>query len=304
MKWLLAGLAVLVLMAAAAGWVATAPVTIAADELPGHAADAERGRYVFLVGGCANCHAAPDAEGEAEFLLGGGGALKTPFGVFYAPNISPHPDGIGGWTELDFVNAMMRGVSPGGRHYYPAFPYFSYRRMAFQDVLDLKAFLDTLPPVEGSAPAHDLPLLFAIRRGIGVWKLLYMDDAPLLPDPAATRQLNRGAYLVNGPGHCGECHTPRDALGGPIAERAFAGGRAPEGDGTVPNITPHPDGIGDWSIDDLEAAFRTGFLPDFETFGGAMVDVQKNLARLTDEDREAIALYLNSLPPIPDQPSK
>jgi mono/diheme cytochrome c family protein len=121
-------------------------------------------------------------------------------------------------------------------------------------------------------------------------------------DPA----LNRGAYLVMGPGHCGECHTPRDALGGPIQARAFAGGASPESDAgnRVPNITPSPDGIGDWSVGDITAALRTGLLPDFETFGGAMVHVQENMAKLSEEDREAIALYLKALPPLPDAPGE
>ena len=290
---------------AAGAWLLTAPAPLAAEELPAYESDAARGEYVFYAAGCNHCHAAEDAKGEEKLLLGGGHPLVTPFGTFYSPNISPHPDGIGGWSEVDFVNAVMRGVSPSGEHYYPAFPYTSYQRMTVEDVLDLKAFMDTLPPVAGVAPQHDLPLLFQFRRGIGLWKRRYMDAglAPL-PDATADPLLRRGAYLVNGPGHCGECHTPRDLLGGPIAERAFAGGTAPEGErkNRVPNITPHADGIADWSVDDIKAALRTGILPDFETFGGAMVDVQQNLAKLTEEDREAIAVYLKSLPPLPDEP--
>ena len=142
------------------------------------------------------------------------------FGTFVAPNISPDKaHGIGGWTTLEFVNAVMRGVSPEGRHYYPAFPYMSYQRMKIADVVDLKAFIDTLPAVAGDAPPHDLPLLFRFRRGLGLWKALYMDYAPFMPVPGADEQVNRGAYLVNGPGHCGECHTPRDLFGGPEAGR-------------------------------------------------------------------------------------
>ncbi len=300
MRWLLIALAAVASVTAAAVWLLTAPETITAEDLPGHQADPARGEYAFYAGGCNSCHAAKDAEGDAKFVLGGGLALKTPFGTFYGPNISPHPDGIGGWSDADFVNAVMRGVSPDGEHYYPAFPYLSYQRMPVEDVLDLKAFIDTLPPVAGEAPAHELPLLFRFRRGIGIWKRRYMDERPFMPDPTADAQLNRGAYLVTGPGHCSECHTPRDLLGGPIAARAFAGGAAPEGDKTVPNITPGPGGIGDWSIGDIRTALRTGLLPDFESFGGAMVDVQENMAKLSEEDREAIALYLKALPPLPD----
>ncbi len=304
MRWVLIGLATVVLAVAVGLWVMSAPETIAAEDLPPHRGDPAQGEYVFYAAGCNSCHAAPDAKGDAKMRLGGGLALKTAFGTFYAPNISPHPDGIGGWSDVDFVNAVMRGVSPEGTHYYPALPYLSYQRMTFEDVLDLKAFIDTLPPVAGAAPAHELPLLFRFRRGIGFWKTMYMDDLPFMPDPAADAQLNRGAYLVTGPGHCGECHTPRDRLGGPIQARAFSGGDAPEGDSKnrVPNITPSADGIGDWSVDDIKTALRTGLLPDFESFGGAMVHVQENIAKLTEQDREAIALYLKSLPPLPDTP--
>lgn len=302
MRWILIALVVLVLVAAGAAWLVTAPETMAAEDLPDHQGDPARGEPVFYAAGCSSCHAAPEAKGDERLRLGGGLALKTGFGTFYAPNISPHPDGIGGWSELDFVNAVMRGVSPEGEHFYPAFPYTSYQHMTVEDVLDLKAFIDTLPPVEGKAPPHALPLLFQLRRGVGLWKHRYLAAFPSPLAGDADAMLRRGSYLVAGPGHCGECHTPRDLLGGPIPERAFSGGAAPEGDkaNRVPNITPSEDGIGDWSIEDIKAALRTGILPDFETFGGAMVHVQENMAKLSEEDREAIGLYLKSLPPLPD----
>ena len=288
-------------------WLLTMPRTIAAGDLPDHDGDPVRGAYVFHAAGCASCHAAPGAKGDDKLRLAGGLGLKSPFGTFYAPNISTdETHGIGGWTTLAFVNAVMRGVSPEGRHYYPAFPYMSYQRMTLGDVVDLKAFIDTLPAVAGDAPAHDLPLLFRLRRGLGLWKALYMDYAPFSPIPGAGPQVNRGAYLVNGPGHCGECHTPRGLFGGPEAEWAFSGGPAPEGpEGKgkdfIPNITPHEDGIGDWSVRDITIALETGLLPDFETFGGVMTSVQENMARLTAGDREAIAAYLKSLPPRPSR---
>ena len=303
---LVAVLAAICVAAGAGFWFLTAPVTIAAAELPAHEPDPERGRWVFHAAGCNGCHAAPDAKGEDRYRLGGGVPLTTAFGTFYAPNISPDPDqGIGGWSELDFVNAVLRGVSPDGEHYYPSFPYTSYQRMRVEDALDLKAFIDTLPPVTDASVEHDLPLLFRFRRGLGLWKRLYAKGEPFRPDPAADDAVNHGAYLVTALGHCGECHTPRDRLGGLIAERALAGGPDPEDETkTVPNITPHPDGIGGWSVEDIKDALRTGFLPDFETLGGAMVEVQENLAELTEADREAIALYLKSIPPLPDEPEK
>jgi mono/diheme cytochrome c family protein len=195
----------------------------------------------------------------------------------------------------------MRGVAPDGSHYYPAFPYMSYQRMKLTDVIDLKAFIDTLPAVASDAPPHDLPLPFRLRRGLGLWKALLMDYAPFTPLPGGDEELNRGAYLVTGPGHCGECHTPRNLLGGPEAERAYSGGPEPDGKGTVPNITSHQNGIGGWSIEDITIALKTGLLPEFETFGGSMIAVQENMAELTDADREAIAVYLKSLPPKPSR---
>jgi mono/diheme cytochrome c family protein len=287
---------------AAVFWLVTMPRIIAADALPDHRADPTRGRYIFHEAGCGSCHAVPGAKGEDKLLLSGGLALKTPFGIFHAPNISPDPaHGIGGWTDLEFVNAVMRGVSPDGRHYYPAFPYLSYQRMALTDVLDLKAFMDTLPVAATAAPGHDLSLPFRWRRGLGLWKFLFMDYQPFTPIPGADAQVNRGAYLVNGPGHCGECHTPRNLLGGPERDWAFAGAPDPEGKDPVPNITPHADGIAAWSARDIESALATGLLPEFETFGGAMILVQENMAELTAEDRAAIAAYLKSLPPKPSR---
>jgi mono/diheme cytochrome c family protein len=232
-------------------------------------------------------------------VLAGGAALKTPFGTFHAPNISPDREaGIGGWSTLDFVNAMTRGISPGGRHYYPAFPYTSYQRMRLTEVVDLKAFLDTLSPATTRPPGHELPFPFNIRRGLGLWKLLHLDGKPFGPDPAADEIVNRGKYLVEGPGHCGECHTPRDGFGGLDRSRWLAGGPNPEGKGRVPNITPHADGLADWSEDDIAYALETGFTPEFDSLGSSMADVQLNMAHLPATDRQAIARYLKSVPPL------
>jgi mono/diheme cytochrome c family protein len=292
----------LLLAGAAAFWFITMPRTLSAADLAGHAADPAAGRSVFFAAGCASCHAAPGAKGEEKLLLAGGLALKSPFGTFVAPNVSSDPvHGIGGWSDLEFVNAVMRGVAPDGRHYYPSFPYLSYQRMTVVDVLDLKAFMDTLPAVAVDAPEHDLPAYVRWRRLLGGWKFLFMDYRPFQPVPGADPRVNRGAYLVNGPGHCGECHTPRNALGGPDPGRAFSGAPDLEGKGDgVPNITPHKDGIGGWSEAEIVTALRTGLLPEFETFGGSMTRVQENMAELSEEDRAAIAAYLKSLPPRPN----
>lgn len=298
MRTFLIALGVIVVLALVLFWVSTEPRTLTADALPALDGDPARGEYLFHASGCASCHAAPKAKGPDKLKLGGGMSFATPFGTFRAPNISTdRTHGIGGWTALEFVNAVMGGVSPDGRHYYPSFPYRSYQHMKIADVVDLKAFMDTLPTVANDPPGHDLPLPFRFRRTIGLWKLLFMDDGPVLPGADAGEDVNRGAYLVNGPGHCGECHTPRNFLGAPENDWAFSGGPDPAGDGFIPNITPHEDGIGDWSREDIVSALKTGILPDFDTFGGAMIAVQENMAKLTPEDREAIAAYLMSLPP-------
>jgi mono/diheme cytochrome c family protein len=305
MRRLIAAIAVVLLLAGGGFYALTAPRPIDAAALPEHTPDPENGERIFHAGGCASCHSAPAGEecdaaktGDKR-ALAGGRCLKTRFGTFYAPNISPDPQaGIGGWSEADFVNAMLRGIAPSGAHYYPAFPYTSYRRMRVRDVLDLKAFLDTLPAVKSEVPAHDLAWPYRLRRGVGLWKRLYLDGEQFSPDPDKSEKLNRGAYLVEGPGHCGECHTPRDALGGLRTERKLAGAPSPEGEGRVPNITPHESGIGDWSEADIAYALESGFTPSFDTFGGRMVAVQENMAQLPDADRAAIAAYLKSLPPV------
>jgi len=189
---------------------------------------------------------------------------------------------------------MVKGVSPDGSHYYPAFPYTSYQRMKLEDVIDLKAFLDTLEPVKSDVPPHDLPFPFNIRRSLGGWKLLYLYGKPFEPDPDASDEINRGAYLVMGPGHCGECHTPRDALGGLQRDKWLTGAPNPEGKGTVPDITSV--GLTDWSANDIAYALETGFMPDFDSLGGSMAAVTRNMAELTPEDRAAIAAYLKSVP--------
>ena len=295
---LLLALAVVV---GALGWWLTTPERIEAAELPAHTPDLANGERMFFAGGCGACHAAAGAQGDDMLVLVGGQALETPFGTFRVPNISPHlQSGIGGWSDVDFVNAMQRGVAPDGRHYYPAFPYGSYARMRTEDVLDLKAFMDTLPAVGSDAVEHDLPFPFNVRRGIGLWKKLFLGEEPVVeftdPDPAVAR----GQYLVEGPGHCGECHTGRNYFGGMNTDGWLAGGANPEGKGTIPNITPHPDGIGDWSLGDIAYSLETGFKPDFDSFGGRMAPVQRNMARLPPEDREAIAAYLKAIPPLPD----
>ncbi|MFL6792758.1 MAG: c-type cytochrome [Bradyrhizobium sp.] len=261
------------------------------------------GLTAFNAGGCSSCHAVP---GQPDRLkLGGGLALSSPFGTFYVPNISPDPaDGIGRWSETDFVRAVTQGIAPAGFHYFPAFPYTSYQHAKVDDVRDLFAYLKTLPAVAGKVRDHDVPFPFNIRRNIGIWKLLFMDGKPFVRDDTHSPQWNRGAYLVNGLGHCAECHSGRNFLGGIVGARRFAGGPNPEGEGWVPNITQK--GLADWSAKDIAYFLETGQTPDMDSAGGPMARVIKNTSQLSPPDRAAIADYIKSLPPVegPPRPKK
>lgn len=303
-----AGLAKGALTLAAAGgaafYVLTMPAVLPKDALAGvRAADAKAGETMFNAGGCASCHMTPGQEDKKK--LGGGLAMHTPFGTFNVPNISPDPKvGIGAWTEQQFADAMTKGVGRNGEHLYPAFPYTSYQRMSLADVRDLFAYIKTLPAIPTAAPPHDVKFPFSIRRGLGMWKLLYLDGKPFTPDPKASDEVNRGAYLVTGPGHCGECHTPRNPIGGFDTTKRLAGGPDPEGKGWVPNITPHADGLAKWSAKDIAYFLETGFNPDYDAAGGSMADVVQNTGKLTPEDRNAMAAYLKSIPAIPGKNPK
>jgi mono/diheme cytochrome c family protein len=281
-------------LAAMAAWMITAPQPLPDDEIAQGPGDAVAGARLFNAGGCASCHAPKGAKGEARLRLAGGAALETPFGRFQPPNISPGPDGIGGWTLAEFDNAMRRGLAPDGRHYYPAFPYTSYARMTARDVADLFAYLKSLPAVAGKPPASDVRFPYSLRRGIGLWKRLYLNADPVMALPAtASAQARAGQYLVEGPGHCGECHTPRDRFGGSDRAHWLAGGPDAEGKGKVPALIPAKLA---WSADEIAEYLKTGFTPDYDSVGGSMVEVQANMAQLTDADRAAIAAYLKALP--------
>jgi mono/diheme cytochrome c family protein len=274
-----------------------AAVTVATPVIA-QSGDAERGAYMLVAAGCVACHTVLN---DGAFLAGGR-ELKTDFGSFFTPNITPDPEtGIGNWSDEDFIRAMKKGVSPDGGRYYPTFPYTSYTRMTRQDMLDLKAYLDTVLPVRNAVPDHDLAFPFGIRASMIGWQLLFFDDTPFEADTTKSDAWNRGAYLVNGPGHCGECHTPRNLLGVVDSGRPLAGNaNGPEGD-AVPNITPHSSGIGGWSEDDIVSMLEVGLLPDGDFAGGAMTDViEESTSKLSEDDRKAIASYLLSLPPLAD----
>src|SRR5882672_6393485 len=286
-----------VMLAGAAGagifWWLTIPAVIAPASLAPYTPNLANGLTTFNAGGCSSCHAVPNQPDRLK--RGGGLALPSPFGTFYVPNISSDPTyGIGRWTEADFVTAVLKGTSPDGVHYFPAFPYASYQHAKIEDVRDLFAYLKTLPPVTGAVRDHDVPFPFNVRRNIGIWKLLFVDGKPFVPDATRSAAWNRGAYLVNGLGHCAECHSPRNLLGGIVEKQRFAGGPNPEGEGWVPNITQK--GLDQWSVKDIAYFLETGQMPDGDSVGGSMVRVIRNTSQLAAEDRAAMAEYLKSLP--------
>lgn len=258
---------------------------------------AARGEYLLRAAGGCSCHTVSRAAG----FLAGGRALKTPFGVFYSPNITPDPEtGIGGWSDTDFTDAMTRGVGPDGSHYFPAFPYTSFAAMTADDLADLKAYLDTVRPVRRANLPHDLTPPFGWRFMVGLWKAMYFEPGPFKADPDKTETWNRGAYLANAVAHCGECHTPRDGLGGADPEKWYAGTTDGPDGRRVPNITSHrATGIGDWSDADIAGLLKTGYKPDFDNVQGAMEEaIEQGYKYLSNDDLAAIAQYIASLPPI------
>jgi mono/diheme cytochrome c family protein len=269
------------------------PVVATSDSTLEGGGNATQGQTIFYAGGCASCHATPGQEDPLR--LGGGLELKSPFGSFFAPNISPHPDdGIGRWKVADLVNAMQAGVSPRGEHYFPAFPYTTYTHAKSEDIGDLMAFLRTLPAVPGKAPPHSIGFPFNIRAALGVWKLFYLDHKPVTEDATRSPEWNRGHYLTEALGHCVECHSGRNLIGGITTAYRYAGGVDLEGRGWVPNITPA--GINGYSKQDVENLLATGETPDGDSVGGSMTAVVRNTSKLPQEDRAAIAEFIKSLP--------
>ena len=293
-------IAAVALLGAGAGWWVTAPTYLPrADEITLMAAapDAALGEQVFWAAGCASCHVPPDTAETDTPILSGGQAFASDFGTFYAPNITPSPEGIGGWTLMQFANAVQAGISPEGAHYYPAFPYTAYAKARPEDIAALFAFIQTLPADATPSRSHDVGFPFNIRRSLGGWKLLFGEpDGPELQPLSPSTE--RGAYLAEALGHCTECHTARNALGGLNTSLWMAGAPNPSGKGRTPNITP---AALDWSQVDLMAYFTTGLTPDYDSAGGKMASVVQNLARLPEADRMALVDYLKALPPIANE---
>jgi len=257
----------------------------------------ERGEYLVRAGGCVSCHT--DKKNGSE-PFAGGRALKTPFGNFFSPNITPDENsGIGNWSDEDFISAVKKGIRPDGSHYFPVFPYTSYTLMTDQDALAIKAFLFSLPAVSKINKEHDVGPPFGWRWPLIFWKLMFFDEGEYTADETRDAEWNRGAYLATALSHCGECHTQRNIAGAIDRTMWMAGAQeGPEGDAS-PNITSaHTTGIG-WSIDQLSFFLKSGTKPDWERADGLMGEaVVDGYKYLSDEDLRAIARYINELPPI------
>lgn len=273
-------------MCAAGLWI-TRPQSLDPSSLENLVPDAARGEVIFAAMGCASCHTA-DGE-EDPRVLAGGHAFKTEFGTFYAPNISTDPiHGIGTWSDLDIANAILKGTSPAGSHYYPVFPYPSYGRAELTDIADLTAYLRTLPASSTPNKAHEVAFPFQFRVALGGWKLLFF-NTDFVINGDLTPEQQRGRVLVEALAHCGECHTPRNALGGPDLSQWLAGGPAQTGPGKIPDIRPQTL---QWSQRDIVEYLTSGFTPDYDSAGGEMADVIENTSKLPESDRQAIAAYL------------
>lgn len=279
-------------------WAAVVVVAFVVSAPTRAQGDPKRGEYLAAAAGCVGCHT-EKKDGAPAYA--GGRALKTPFGTFYGPNITPHPEaGIGRWSESDFIRAMRHGERPDGANLFPAFPYPSFTQITDDDLRHLWAYLRALPPNSRANQAHELGILYRWRPLISVWKWMFFTPGPLAADAKATPEVNRGKYLVQALGHCGECHTPRNVLGGPIKDRLLAGGRGPENK-RVPNLTPTR--LKSWSDADLRGFLQTGDTPDGDSANETMAEViQNTTSKLTPDDLAAMVAYLRALPPLPEEP--
>ncbi|MFD0979890.1 c-type cytochrome [Tropicimonas aquimaris] len=287
-------LLLLVLAIVGAGLWFTRPDPLPSDLVTGVQGDAGAGRNVFLAAGCASCHADRGAEAQEAPLLSGGRRLTTDYGTFISPNISPDPvHGIGGYSIADLASVLKRGVTPDGRHLYPAMPFTTYTRMNVADIVDLKAYLDTLPADSTPRQANQLDFPYSLRPLLGFWKKAYLTDSFVAAAPS--QQLERGRYLVEALGHCAECHTPRNRFGALDRSRWMAGAPNPAGQGMIPNITP---AALDWTLNQMTWYLQSGFAPDHDEVSREMESIIAGLSQLPEADREAIAAYLAGLAPM------
>ena len=260
------------------------------------AARLRRGQYLVAAGDCMSCHLRPGGE-----AFSGGLGLNTPFGTIYSSNITSDPEtGIGGWTEEQFYRAMHEGIGARGENLYPAFPYPWFRNVPREDTDAILAYLKTTPPVRYTPPQNELHFPMGFRFLVKGWNLLHLKEAEFQPDPARGPAWNRGAWLVNGPGHCSGCHTAKGSLGADERARAFFGGDLDSW--VAPDLTPNKrSGLGAWGAQDVADYLKSG-RNAHAAAGGPMADVVTySTSFLTDADREAISTYLQSLPASPAQ---
>jgi mono/diheme cytochrome c family protein len=302
------------------GWAGSPCTAGVATVARTDAALIEQGRYLATAGDCISCHTRPKGV-----PFGGGVPITTPFGVIYSANITPDvTTGIGAWSERQFARALHDGIDADGRHLYPAFPYTAYTKVTDQDVQAIYAYLRSLAPVRYTPPPNGLSFPFSSRALIAGWNLLYLQSGRYVPDPARSAEWNRGAYLVQGLGHCGACHTPRNLLGGERVSEALAGGTyldeitdevindrvAPMDERTVrlwsaPNLTQASTGLAAWTVDEIAGYLKSGHNARAGAFGPMSVVIARGTSHLGAEDIRAMAVYLKSLPPAPrQQPSQ
>ncbi|MGV8986392.1 MAG: c-type cytochrome [Cypionkella sp.] len=295
MARLFRSLIALAIIAAAMGWYLSAPVlrpTAALEKMTG---DSRHGEVIFWASGCASCHMAPGAKGADQLVLSGGQSFPSDFGTFVAPNISSDPKaGIGGWSIAAFAHAVQDGVLPNGAHEYPAMPYVAYAKMEPQDLVDLRTYLATLPASATPSPPHQVGFPFNIRRSLGLWKLMFGGTGYVLQGDLPA-DITRGRYISEALAHCGECHTPRNPLGGLDKTRWLGGAVIDGGTSKVPNITP---GKLEWSADEIYTYLTTGFTPSFDSVGGAMAHVVDNMGHLPESDVRAVVAYLKAVPAV------
>jgi mono/diheme cytochrome c family protein len=272
----------------------------------------EQGRYLAAAGDCVSCHTRPNGE-----PFSGGRPLNTPFGVIYSANITPDRNaGIGTWSELELARAMREGIAADGTHLYPAFPYTAYTKVSDQDVHAIYTYLRSLKPVNYTPPKNKMPFPFSVRTFLSGWNMMFFEPGRYKADASQSAEWNRGAYLTQGLGHCGACHTPRNALGAERIGDALTGGEyldevidevvdnriTPMDERTVrlwasANLTPAPNGLGAWSLEAIAAYLKTGHSARAAAFGPMSEVIGNSTSRLSDYDNHAIAAYLKSLLP-------
>ncbi|HTH98224.1 MAG TPA: cytochrome c [Stellaceae bacterium] len=249
-----------------------------------------RGQYIATLGDCVACH------GGAKGDFAGGLGLKTPFGTIYASNLTQDKDtGIGNWTSDQFYKAMHDGIAADGSHLYPAFPYPWFTKLTRGDVDDLYAYLKTVPAVSNKVPEPDLPGPLSIRATIAGWNALYFKEGEFTPDKSKSAEWNRGAYIVEGPAHCSQCHTPTNVAGGSDSSKAYQGGELDHW--FAPNLTGDKRvGLGSWSAKNIADYLKNGQIDRTAAYGPMNDVIQNSTSKMTDADLAAIATYLKSIP--------